>query len=41
MTPWIYDEKIPVGTKFLFRTLLFTPGEDNNLELKIWGSAPL
>jgi hypothetical protein len=23
MAPWVYDEKFPVGTQFLFGTLMF------------------
>jgi hypothetical protein len=37
MTPWIYDEKFPVGTQFLFGTLMFTTGEDENIELEVRG----
>jgi hypothetical protein len=32
MTSWVYDEKIPTDTQFLFGTLLFTVGEDDDLE---------
>jgi hypothetical protein len=32
MTLWIYDEKFLTGMRFLFRTLSFTAGEDNDLE---------
>jgi hypothetical protein len=32
MAPWIYDKKFSVGTQFLFRTLLFTTREDDELE---------
>jgi hypothetical protein len=32
MAPWIYDEKFPMGIRFLFRTLPFTVGEDDDLE---------
>jgi hypothetical protein len=32
MAPWIYDEKFPMGIRFLFRTLSFTAGEDDDLE---------
>jgi hypothetical protein len=35
---WVYDKKFPVGTQFLFGTLLFTDGEDENIELQ--GPAP-
>jgi hypothetical protein len=32
MAPWIYDKRFSAGTQFVFRTLLFTMGEDDNLE---------
>jgi hypothetical protein len=32
MATWIYDEKFLTGMQFLFETLPFTVGEDNNLE---------
>jgi hypothetical protein len=32
MAPWIYDEKFLAGMRFLFGTLPFTAGEDNDLE---------
>jgi hypothetical protein len=35
MAPWVYDEKFLVGTQFLFGTLMFTAGEDENLELQV------
>jgi hypothetical protein len=28
----VYDRKFSMGTLFLFRTLLFTTGEDDDLE---------
>jgi hypothetical protein len=31
MASWIYDEKFLMGMRFLFRTLSFTMGEDDNL----------
>jgi hypothetical protein len=37
MAPWVYDEKLPVGTQFLFRTLMFTTVEEGNLELQVQG----
>jgi hypothetical protein len=40
MTPWVYNEKFPVGTQFLFGTLMFNVGEDENLELKVRGLPP-
>jgi hypothetical protein len=32
MAPWVYDEKFLMGMRFLFGTLSFTTGEDNDLE---------
>jgi hypothetical protein len=32
MASWVYNEKFPMGTQFLFETLLFTMGEDDDLE---------
>jgi hypothetical protein len=32
MASWVYDEKFPMGTQFVFRTLLFTAGHDDDLE---------
>jgi hypothetical protein len=32
MTPWIYDKEFLVGTQFMFETLSFTVGEDDDLE---------
>jgi hypothetical protein len=32
MASWVYDEKFPTDMQFLFRTLLFTAGEDDDLE---------
>jgi hypothetical protein len=32
MTPWIYDKKFSVGTQFMFETLPFMVGEDDDLE---------
>jgi hypothetical protein len=32
MAPWIYDEKFLTDMRFLFRTLPFTTGEDDDLE---------
>jgi hypothetical protein len=32
MASWVYDEKFPMGTQFVFRTLLFTAGQDDDLE---------
>jgi hypothetical protein len=32
MAPWINDEKFLTGMRFLFRTLSFTAGEDDDLE---------
>jgi hypothetical protein len=32
MTSWNYDEKFLTDMQFLFRTLPFTMGEDNDLE---------
>jgi hypothetical protein len=31
MTSWIYDEQFLTGMRFLFGTLLFTAGEDDDL----------
>jgi hypothetical protein len=33
MAPWVYDQKFPGDMEFLFGTLMFTVGEDGNLEL--------
>jgi hypothetical protein len=35
MAPWVYDEKFAMDMQFLFRTLMFTVGEDGNLELQV------
>jgi hypothetical protein len=32
MTLWIYDDKFLTGMQFLFETLSFTTGEDDDLE---------
>jgi hypothetical protein len=40
MAPCIYDKKFPVGTQFLFETLMFTTEEDENLELQVRGPPP-
>jgi hypothetical protein len=32
MAPWIYDEKFVTGTRFLFGTLPFAGGENDDLE---------
>jgi hypothetical protein len=40
MAPWVYDEKFPVSTEFLFGTLMFIVGEDGNLELQVQGLPP-
>jgi hypothetical protein len=32
MTLWVYDEKFLIGMQFLFKTLQFTMGEDDNPE---------
>jgi hypothetical protein len=40
MAPLIFSVKFPYGTQFLFRSLMFTAGEDGNLELLTWGSVP-
>jgi hypothetical protein len=32
MAPWINDEKFLTDMRFLFRTLSFTAGEDDDLE---------
>jgi hypothetical protein len=32
MASWIYDEKFPIGTQFLFRTLSFTAAHNDDLE---------
>jgi hypothetical protein len=32
MASWVYNEKFLMGTQFLFKTLLFTMGEDDDLE---------
>jgi hypothetical protein len=32
MAPWVYDEKFLTGMRFLFETLPFTTGEDDDLE---------
>jgi hypothetical protein len=37
MAPWIYDEKFSMVMQFLFGTLMFIAGEDENLELQIQG----
>jgi hypothetical protein len=34
---WVYDKKLLVGTQFLFKTLMFTVGEDGNLEMQVRG----
>jgi hypothetical protein len=33
MILWVYNEKFLVGTQFLFRTLMFTVGQDGNLKV--------
>jgi hypothetical protein len=40
MTPWIFEAMFPYSTQFLFRTLMFVIGEDENLELLVQGRAP-
>jgi hypothetical protein len=40
LAPWVYDEKLPVGTQFLFGTFMFIVREDGNLELEVWGLPP-
>jgi hypothetical protein len=40
MAHWVYDKKFPVGTQFLFRTLMFTTEEDENLKLQVRGPPP-
>jgi hypothetical protein len=37
MAPWVYNEKFPAGTQFLFKTLMFTIREDENLKLQVRG----
>jgi hypothetical protein len=37
MASWKNDIKFPAGTHFLFETLLFMEGEDNDLELQAQG----
>jgi hypothetical protein len=32
MAPWIYDKKFSAGMQFMFETLSFTTGEDDDLE---------
>jgi hypothetical protein len=32
MTLWVYDEKVLTGIPFLFGTLSFTTGEEDDLE---------
>jgi hypothetical protein len=33
MAPWIFSVKFLYGTQFLFRSLMFTVGENENLKL--------
>jgi hypothetical protein len=40
MAPWTFSTKFPYGTQFIFRSLMFTDGEDGNLELLTQGSTP-
>jgi hypothetical protein len=40
MTPCTFSIKFPYGTQFTFRSLMFTTGEDGNLELLTQGPAP-
>jgi hypothetical protein len=37
---WIFEAKFPYDTLFLFKTLMFSAGEDKNLELLAQGRAP-
>jgi hypothetical protein len=40
MALWIFEAKLSYDTQFLFRTLMFTVGENGNLELPAPGPAP-
>jgi hypothetical protein len=39
MTPWIFNVKFPLGTKFTFRSLTFAAGEDGDLRMLPPGEA--
>jgi hypothetical protein len=40
MTPWNFDVKFPLGTQFIFRSLTFAAGEDEDLKMLPPGPAP-
>jgi hypothetical protein len=40
MAPWTFSIMFPCGTQFIFRSLMFTAGEDGNLELLTQGPVP-
>jgi hypothetical protein len=39
MTPWTFDVKFPLGTKFTFGSLMFAAGEDRDLRMLPPGEA--
>jgi hypothetical protein len=39
MTPWTFDVKFPLGTKFTFGSLTFAAGEDGDLRMLPLGEA--
>jgi hypothetical protein len=39
MTPWTFDVKFPLGTKFTFGSLMFAAGEDGDLRMLPPGEA--
>jgi hypothetical protein len=39
MTPWTFDVKFPLGTKFIFGSLTFAVGEDGDLRMLPPGEA--
>jgi hypothetical protein len=41
MSPWIFSIKFPYDTQFIFGSLMFTVGEDENFELLTWRPAPI
>jgi hypothetical protein len=40
MAPWTFNIKFPYGTQFIFASLMFVIGEDENLKLLTRGPAP-
>jgi hypothetical protein len=40
MAPWTFIIKFPYGTPFIFESLMFATGEDENLELLTQGPVP-